>query len=260
MVIPDLFSYPGSKATNASLCHGTIRDGYCRGKGLKEKCDTHMDCDVGLRCGMYKECEEASKEGEWCDEKENLCKTYLTCKEGHCVRYGTVSNNESPGIKQDPDLCKSHHIFKGVCAEAPKLDGKIFVDKIEDICDYTNGEKSPAQCGYHRDAKAICKPGDADLATEWQELLDFLSAKPECNTFLGYFSICDYAEKQVGRKYLKAGINYYLLHQYVSVQENAECMKRYNFPAYFDLVKQYNGAATVSAVLGIFVTVLLLLI
>lgn len=249
---------PGDKITSTGKCHGTARGGYCRGKNIGEACEYQFDCDVGLTCGIQKTCVKAAEAGQYCNDEDMMCKSYLYCRENICIKYGSVKDNFNPG-KNDPDLCESHHLHRGVCAVAPKLDGKIFVEHTEDICDYTNGDHEPAQCGFHKNGKAICKPGDGDLVSEWKDVLKFLERKPECNSYISHLSICDYAEVQVGRDYVKAAVGYWRLHNFVELQENADCVKPYTNPKYFDLLAKYNSATTLSVFFGLLLTILLLI-
>ena len=208
---------------------------------------------------MHKTCEGASSEKEFCDNEENLCRSYLYCREDICIKYGSLENHINPGTN-NVDLCRSHHMSKGVCAPAPKLEGNIFVDNSDHICHYSNGEFNKAECAFHKDGKAICKPGDLDMETEWYDLLDYLNMEPDCNPYLSHLSMCDYAEEKVGRRYLKAAIDYYKLHYFIYTQENADCVKRYNHPEYFNYIQRYDGATAVSTLLGLLITIIALLI
>jgi len=149
----DIKVYPGADSKVLIPVH-TI-DGYCRGKGLDEPCNTHYECDVGLMCGIEKKCANAAEEGEYCNRENSLCKSYLYCRAERCIKYGSTKNHMNPGTN-DPDLCESRYIYRGVCAPAPRLNGKIIVDNVEHICDYDNGSHEFARCGFHKDPKAIC--------------------------------------------------------------------------------------------------------
>lgn len=164
----DFYKFPGQKCNDPALCLGTLKDGYCRGKSSGAACTGHSECDVGLRCGLSLTCEPAALEGEYCDENHLLCESYLACKESTCVRYGSIPNDYSPG-KAGEDLCESHHVDKsGVCRAGHKLIGPIIVDTNEHKCVYDNTEENYAVCAYHKDGKAICKPGDAELYPDWK--------------------------------------------------------------------------------------------
>jgi hypothetical protein len=254
----DVTVLPGFRIRGSGGCYGKSVDGYCRGKGINEDCNDSFECDVGLMCGMSKKCENAAEEGEYCNNEDRLCKSYLYCQEERCIKYGSVKDHVNPGTN-NPDLCESHHIFKGVCSAGPKLDGLIFVEHIEDVCDYDNGEHEPAVCGFHKNGKAICKPGDGDLASDWKDLLSYLNKKPECNPYISHLSMCDYGEKILGREYLKAAIAYWKLHNFVDIQENADCVKDYTNSDYFDIVRRYNSATFVSALFALLITAILFL-
>jgi len=253
----DIKVYPGARLRGPNSCLGKPVGEYCRGKNIDEPCTFHYECDVGLMCGQEKKCAKASEEGQYCDE-HSVCKSYLYCREDRCIKYGSIKNHVNPG-RNNPDLCESRYIYRGVCAPAPKLDGLIFVDHAEDVCDYDNGDAQPAKCGFHKNGKAICKPGEADVVSDWKNLLNYLNKKPECNPALSHLSMCDYAEHQLGREYLRAAIAYWKLHNFVEIQENAECAKPFTHPAYFDLVRRYGSATSVSALLGLLIATLLFL-
>ncbi len=171
---PSFYKYPGQRCTDPALCQGTVRDGFCRGKASGDACTSHLECDVGLRCGLDLKCEPAAVEGESCNDDEMLCQSYLYCKEKLCTRYGSVPDDVSPG-KSGEDLCESHHVDKsGVCREGNTLIGSVIVDSNMDKCVYNDGEENQAVCGYHYDGKAICKPGDAELLSDWKAVIPLM--------------------------------------------------------------------------------------
>lgn len=176
---PEYFKLPGQKCNDAALCQGTVRDGYCRGKALGDKCEQHIECDVGLRCGQDLVCENAGVDGSDCDDLHRRCSSYLYCQENVCTKYGSIAD-DSPAGKGGEDLCASKHVDKhGVCKPGPKLLGPIFVDTNEHKCVYDNGDEDYAVCGFHAEGKAICKPGDGELMSDWQAVsLSFRSPYP----------------------------------------------------------------------------------
>jgi len=168
---PEFYKFPGQKVSRADLCLGSkVIDGFCRGKPNGEKCEHHIECDIGLRCGLELMCEPAGEEYGRCDKDYILSNSYLYCQEGACIRYGTVADGHPAG-RGGADLCKSRYMNDhGVCDTAPKLRGPIYVDSPENLCVYDNKEENRAVCGYHKDGKAICKPGAADLNPLWQNV------------------------------------------------------------------------------------------
>jgi hypothetical protein len=172
---PDFAKLPGQKCETAEQCFTKrVVDGYCRGKPSGEKCDSHYECDVGLMCGLDLMCVPAITEGEYCDEGHLQCDSYLNCMERSCRKYGSIENGHSPG-RQGLDMCQSHFVNNhGVCDEAPTLRGEIFVESNEVKCVYSNAEESRAVCGYHKDGKAICKPGMASLMNYWKDVRFFV--------------------------------------------------------------------------------------
>ena len=258
----EFFKLPGFRSKNADLCHNKIlENGFCRGKKAGEVCDHHLDCDIGLRCGLSMKCEEAALEGEHCDDEYLLCQSYLYCKENQCIKFGSITNGHPPG-KFDSDLCESHYLNShGVCEEGPTLIGDIFVDSREHKCVYSNEVENYAVCGYHADGKAICKPGEATLLPEWKELLAYLAAQPRCHSYISHLSQCDIAESFVGeRAYVRGRIAYAHLHYYTQLQKTPGCVQRFSHPEYFELMKRYNGATTISAFLAALIAVLFVLL
>lgn len=167
---PEYQKLPGQKCTDASLCQGKVENGYCRGKKEGETCEHHLNCDVGLRCGTELKCEQASVEGEFCDSDTKLCQSYLYCKEGVCTKFGSVANDAPPG-KGGEELCVSHHTDKnGVCREGPTLIGPNIVDSNDNKCVYSDAEENYATCGFHSEGKAICRPGDGEMMSEWKNV------------------------------------------------------------------------------------------
>eukprot|EP00831_Metopus_contortus_P038047 TRINITY_DN2995_c0_g1_i2.p2 TRINITY_DN2995_c0_g1~~TRINITY_DN2995_c0_g1_i2.p2 ORF type:complete len:154 (-),score=23.12 TRINITY_DN2995_c0_g1_i2:110-571(-) len=130
-------------------------------------------------------------------------------------------------------------------------------------CVYSNGEESRAVCGYHKEGKAICKPGDGDIlmVNEWKEMLIYLDKKPKCNPYLiSDLGQCDYAEIQEGDEYLRGRIAYSILHFYNVIQGVPECVQNYVHKDYWRLVKRYNGASSLTAGFALLLGLLLLLI
>jgi len=243
---PEFYKHPGQKCATGGLCLGHVEGGFCRGKKLGEECKDHLECDVGLRCGGDYKCEEASLEGEYCDLDFKLCQSYLYCKEGECIRYGTIPNGHPPG-DGGVDLCESHYLNKhDVCEEGPVLKGEVFVNSNEDLCAYSNGEENKAVCGYHEDGKAICKPGAGTLLSEWNELLEYLKRKPRCHPMIGILGQCDYGINVGERVYLKGRLAYAHLHWFTAIQKNPPCVQKFNYPEYFELLNQHNSGATLS--------------
>jgi len=169
-----LAKFPGMKVGSGDTCQGTVVNGFCRGKPANEKCDHHIDCDVGLRCGTSLVCENAGEEGSYCDDDYLLCQSYLNCKENLCTKYGSISDDHPVG-KSGVDMCRSHYIdAHRVCRPGPNLLGDIYVESNEKKCLYSNGDEEQAACGFHKDGKAICKPGAGNLAGTWNDVSVFL--------------------------------------------------------------------------------------
>ncbi len=257
---PEFYKFPGQRCSRAELCQGKLVDGYCRGKDAGEDCASHLECDVGLRCGLNSKCEEAALEGEYCDDGHLLCQSYLYCQEGTCKRYGSIPNGHPAG-RGGVDLCESHYLNSHkVCDEGPTLKGEVFVESTDVTCVYSNGEENKAVCGFHEDGKAICKPGAATLLSEWKELLEYLSRKPRCHVYMSDLAQCDYAEHIGDRVYLRGRLAYAHLHFYTQVQMNPPCVQQFNHPEYFELLNRHNSAATVSALLAALIALLFVLL
>lgn len=168
---PDFFKWPGMKCAREDMCYGKkIINGFCRGKSIGDDCDSHFDCDVGLRCGLDKKCDPAAEENERCDGDFLLCQSYLSCRENTCVPFGSLPNGHPLG-RSSVDLCQSRYKNShDVCEEGPTLRGEVFVDNTDVLCVYTNQEENRAVCGFHEDGKAICRPGAASLMGEWADV------------------------------------------------------------------------------------------
>jgi hypothetical protein len=242
---PDFFKWPGMKAKTAELCiSNKLVDGFCRGKYKGEACDTHFDCDVGLRCGLDRMCDPAAEEGEACDPEYQLCQSYLSCREKQCIAYGSLEDGTPLG-RGSVDLCKTRYANNhDVCDEAPTLKGDIFVENTDVLCVYTNGEDRRAVCGYHQDGKAICKPGMATLVKEWTALLTYLKKKPQCHPYLTDMGQCDYAITVGEKDYYQGRVAYYDLHFYTQIQKVPPCVQKFVHADYFDLLKKNNTAST----------------
>lgn len=194
---PEFYKHPGQRVKDPKLCLGKdVVDGFCRGKRKDDPCETHFECDVGLYCGNEMKCTEGIEETGHCDVDYHLCQSYLYCLEGTCVRYGSVLNGHNPG-RGGEDLCETRYVnSRGQCDYGPKLKGQIFVDHRDSICAYTNDEEHPAVCGYHKDGKAICRPGAGDelMEKEWKDVNHFIyniaSHLFECQTNVP--AICHY--------------------------------------------------------------------
>ncbi len=170
MPSPGIYAFPGQKCNNSGLCRGEVRDGYCRGKVAGADCRSHLECDVGLRCDLSFKCNAAGEEGDACDNDNRLCQSYLHCHEGVCFRYGSLPDDASAG-KSGADICSSHYVdHHNVCRPGPKLLGPIFVNDLNQICLYSDFVEEMPECGFHRDGKAICRPGEAQMLSRWNNV------------------------------------------------------------------------------------------
>ena len=253
----DIFKHVGQRCGSKDICDGKVVDGYCRGKEIGEKCLGHSDCDLDLICKPGEEkCSPAADLGQDCSS-DYPCKSYLYCRDSTCIEYGSIKNGVNPG-PDNPDLCESHYINnQRLCAEGPKLKGDIIVSSPSVRCYYSNGDETAAECGYHKDGKAICKPGAADLLSEWKNLLAYLKLKPKCNPIGSNLGLCDYGEKVGEQEYLQARIAYAHLHYYGKVKDNPECVQKYQYQEYFEALKRYNGDIRVSALLSLLITIII---
>lgn len=172
--------WPGQKANSSELCMtGKIVDGFCRGKTLNEACAHHMDCDVGLRCSASLICEPAAEYLGNCNEEYEPCQSYLYCREGYCMKWGSIENGDSIG-RGSNDLCKSRYAdTHGICQPPPYLRGPVLRENENETCSYDNGVDEKAKCGFEATGKAICKPGAHNLTKEWEDVI-----------FIFYFCSC----------------------------------------------------------------------
>jgi hypothetical protein len=244
---------PGERIFDDRECLGTIVNGFCRGLGENQSCANHTQCDIGLIC-VSGSCIPAKDEGQACSSSNLLCKSYLTCVNGVCQKYGTIPNGQA---STSGDLCQSGYVRNGVCTKGQKLLGKIYVNDNQDRCYYDDGTQLYADCHYQKDGKALCPLGMGDLEGEWKTMLNYLHKNPECNPKVSPYSTCDYAETQVGREYLKAFIAYWKVKRFGDVEDLVDCMKKHSFPAYFRALERLNGAASISVLFGLLLTTLL---
>ena len=231
--------YPGDIYNDGDDCKGYPMSGFCRGKYLGEECNSTIECDVDLRCGIKGICEWAGDEGNYCD-KIFLCKSYLTCEDNGCVKYGSIPNTYKPS-KLDYNKCEHHFIEKGKCDYSITYTGTdIYVDK-NTKCTYNNTVQTNSQCSFHKDGKAICVPGAEVNKTAWNDLLIYLDSKPRCNP-LTYMAQCDFGRYAGTTKYLRGRIAYTNITYFAEVQENADCVKEYNMREYFMFLKELKKA------------------
>ena len=71
---------------------------------------------------------------------------------------------------------------------------------------------------------------------------------------------CDFGIQMGLKPYYKGRIAYSQLHFYSMLQEVQECMHRYVHPEYYDMLKLYNGAGTLSVLAAAFFALLILLL
>lgn len=168
---PEMITWPGQKANSTEKCMtGKVVDGFCRGKALNEACAHHMECDVGLRCGLNLVCEPGSEYLGDCNDEFNPCQSYLYCREGYCMKYGSLEIGDSIG-RGSADLCKTRYADNhGVCQQATYLRGPVLRENENETCSYENGVTEKAKCGFNSEGKAICKPGPLNLTTEWEQV------------------------------------------------------------------------------------------
>lgn len=248
--------YPGDKAGPYKKCVGEEIDGYCRGLPQGAGCDYSYKCDIGLTCSSNNVCIPGGEEGQYCERDRNECKSYLFCFNNVCTRYGSLANGQST-TSFNNYICQSNYLSNKVCSPGPKLQGPIFVHAGELPCYYSPNWYMESACGYHKDGKAVCYPGAGDFEAEWKILLNYLSKKPACRAYGIEFGLCDYGEVQHGREYLRAAIAHWRMVTFVDIQGLPECLKVHVNAEYFDLLKRYSGATSLSAIIGLLIAVLL---
>lgn len=65
----------------------------------------------------------------------------------------------------------------------------------------------------------------------------------------------------VGRRtYLKGRLDYYKVHYYSSIQSVPDCMQRYVYPEYFELINEYSSAGSISAMIAAIIALLFVLL
>lgn len=238
---PEGLKWAGNKASDAAHCmSGKIENGICRGITKDQPCTDHYQCDIGLHCGTTGNCEPSIEEGEYCDGELILCQSYLYCREKQCIRWGSLENGVSIG-RGSEDLCITRFANKhGVCDEAPFLRGKVLVESNNETCSYTNGEDNRAVCGFHEKGYGICKPGMHNLTSYWEQLVDYMNAKPQCHPQFSPLSQCDNAIHIGEGKYYKGRIAYTTLHQYTQILGVLPCMENMVSQEYFEFVHLHN--------------------
>lgn len=249
-------AYPGEKQKNYTTCVGTFIDGYCRGRALGEQCSATRECDLGLYCASGA-CAEGNDRGSYCTDNQE-CKSYLVCHGNICVYYGSIRNGYM-AIGHYPELCESGYMVDRTCMDGPKLVGKILVDDRETVCQYSNGETKPALCGHHTGGKAICLPGAGDVLPEWRIIVAYTRMHPQCISYQRRYSICDYGEKEFGKAYYRAVIAFFRKTYMDLIQSSPECLENNLVPDYYEALRKYNGATSISVLFGLAIAILVLI-
>lgn len=72
---------------------------------------------------------------------------------------------------------------------------------------------------------------------------------------------CDYAVNTMDeRLYYRGRMAYYHLHHFSQIQKVPDCLQKFVYSDYFDLLGKYNDASTLSALLAALVAVLFVLL
>ena len=152
---------------------GIIVNDTCRGIPLGEACEG-QDCDLGLYCkvpegGRAGFCRKFKKENDTCVSNFE-CPGHAMCKEGECIRYGSLKTTNDSRYLQGFDLCENYYVNleNFTCGTPPKIEHGIINGTNKEICNYTGPSGKSVQsrlftanCDVHRGNKLL---GCEDLA------------------------------------------------------------------------------------------------
>lgn len=183
----DTSSYPGEQCSSEIPCKtGTCTLGICLGKSQNEKCESHLDCEPGLRC--HHTCKPLFKAKERGCLSDFDCSANSGCNFGECTEYFSL-NPESKLEKCENFsnfLCSSKMCKDGKCVKeqfANEFPKECFSDKD---CISQDGFFSSCVCGANEEGKSYCLPFPGDsIGLEYFSMVeDWVKSKSvmKCNT------------------------------------------------------------------------------
>lgn len=92
---------------DADCVSGKCSSNKCSGKGDGKECDFDNECENGYSCALVSgknQCTKLLKSGATCTGTSAKCGYALTCYDGKCVKWGSISNGNKAN---DPKLCES---------------------------------------------------------------------------------------------------------------------------------------------------------
>eukprot|EP00826_Nyctotherus_ovalis_P008768 TRINITY_DN1227_c0_g2_i1.p1 TRINITY_DN1227_c0_g2~~TRINITY_DN1227_c0_g2_i1.p1 ORF type:complete len:372 (-),score=45.44 TRINITY_DN1227_c0_g2_i1:107-1222(-) len=210
---------PGELCFSNDQCNSHYcLDNVCKGASIGEACDKNIECDLGLTCFPNGICGPPQEEGQICHD-DLRCVSYLSCVNGTCIRYGSLSTgtifytSDSWG---DSNLtCASGYavsLSTNVRSPNPYMckTGRELLEGTE--CTYyypyekMNKTESPV-CGLSYTGEPFCGTGNlnADFKSNFTWLIKYLNeVKPRCNTAyenMGKIGLAEYDSMRLVNKF-----------------------------------------------------------
>lgn len=247
----DTKNYPGEPCERDSDCiYPNCISKICTGKHWLEKCESSVECHVGLYCNYNKICWVQKEEYSRCTS-DSECKNNMGCNfwtysdEGECRKYFSLSKKEWVFNCENHVslLCKSGSCGgpggKGVCIDGIKpryLDPKC--KKDEDCKGESYGWQfySECECGMNEDGYGYCRPYTGDyLGQLYINSLQSWYNSEEINN-------C-HTDQRSSEKCMKTWDGYedfqkkyYQWRYYPQLQDNKDCVKNALNSFYWDLI------------------------
>lgn len=246
-------SYVGETCKSTSDCYlSSCLKGTCRGLARDKPCNSHDQCDIGLRCDTKSlSCQPQIYTGEPGCRSYYDCVNWATCNStynslnGVCIAYHTVPNGKTVTdcVSSFSYLCESAYCVSkfslgkiGICSDPP-----VSLNLLPKSCS-TNLDcpgivagksvNSECACGYNSLALSYCSPFIGDLPGKkmiwaWKAALPLTT---NCNTVRRGSDQC---LKMIGKlgNVTMSTLGYYFYSRYVA---NDACVKViYNYDYFY---------------------------
>ncbi|CAG9328818.1 unnamed protein product [Blepharisma stoltei] len=247
-------AYPGEYCEDDSWClYGTCKGGLCYGQEYGSNCQSHGECNKGLRCSNGKCVNQIAVNQTGCVNDYD-CVNNAGCDINTCREYYSVANGDWVDMCENSQsqICGSGFCVYGLCQPAIKNS-----QKLPQTC-YSNSDcvshelasqgitlYTTCQCGYGRNALSYCTlfPGDDPFQDLMKIYKKWISSKDalNCNTARRWSTGC--VKTMLGDNAAEEFDYYsYKVTYFPQVQKVDECALDIIFPAYSAEVSDRNSS------------------
>ena len=220
-------------STNVDCLSDLCVDKACVGAQPFAACESHADCNIGLKCDFHKKyCNHQLYLNETGCFEDYDCLNSAGCIEGKCIPYHSLNDGET----SPSDLfCKSGHKYKGICLSSVKVYNKRLPYRCEiteantEKCEYYDGVNKfflNCACGINSNGQGYCPlcKGDLEYKVYLKSVLLMIMHSSRCHT-MARNDNKNCHDSELDEAHKNAKIKSFIFHKHQSIQRNEQCVK-----------------------------------